>query len=327
MNKIKGLIYLNEVLNTRGKFITHTELAANIVELCGIIGTPVEVHSEVDENIVKHIVSMKDGMVSVSFESEVLSNRYFNGGWINALLTVYSILAYRKNKISLTDLSETELETYMSVTMRPFYAHNDKAHKYEHVKNVISTTKDMINYTARDYHDNLVIVAGYAHDMYSSVNRVEHHSAAGEYIRNLDINILHWIMTDEEIKLVSDAVSEHRASFKGTYSSEFSECFASGDRGVPDLDVIIRRCYQSAAKMSNNFKELNNDEIKNCSEKNRAFVKTLIHLQNKFATKGYARYPIMYTGYYFEELEVVREWCDTVTPMKLQNKLEELKLI
>lgn len=327
MNKVNGLVYLSTVLNNGSRYKTHVEIVTILNKLCKAIGIDVTIDHNLTGVKVKYIMSLKDNPKVITFETEPLVSRYYANGYMYTLLKVYSLLTYDVKLLDIKNIEYDVLEEYLKITMSDYYDKNDDAHKFNHVADVIDLTKKMISFKEEKYHDNLVLLAGYTHDMFSSVSRTDHHLEASSYVDDIERNILKWLMTDDDALLVSDAVRQHRASYKGEYNSMLSELFASGDRGVPSIDLVVTRCYESAIKMSNNFKEFDNREFKNCSDGNVAFVKTLIHLQNKFSTNGYAKLPAVYKEYFTDELVELQQWCDRITPIMLQDKLEELTLV
>ena len=171
---------------------------------------------------------------------------------------------------------------------------NSIGHGMDHVKNVM--------YRALYYNEILklnldkkeIILASLLHDMYSECSRKTHHILGHEYV----INSTHKVFEGIDRKRVAEAILEHRASYTGEYSSLLSELISSADRGEPNLNDIVNRCYISTKEF---HPEYNVDEIGNAVKK---------HLSEKFTRNGYAKYPNIYLKINQKKLDVFHDEVD-----------------
>jgi hypothetical protein len=135
-----------------------------------------------------------------------------------------------------------------------------------------------------------VIAAALCHDIAKSFGEKEHHTEGARILRESDIFNQLCLKYDLSKEMIIKAVEEHRASYKGQFSSKLSELISSADRGYPDLDIIVRRCilfYQGQGEAT--------------------LDKVVYNVKRKYA--GYAKYPTLYKTYFDRELLKFRRQC------------------
>jgi len=175
-----------------------------------------------------------------------------------------------------------------------YYENGDEAHLINHADDVCSLALE-IN---KEEDEKLVILASYIHDMFNAENRAVHNELAYEYVLEANDEFLE-NLNREELKRVAHAVLEHRASFKGEYYSSLSEIISSADRGLPNLESVVVRSMR-----------FNNGDAQNVYE----------HILDKYATRGYAKYPKVYQEIFKEPLEQFQNEADKIT-------VEEIEMI
>jgi len=109
----------------------------------------------------------------------------------------------------------------------------DDAHSYEHVWDVVKEAHRLSG------GDKEAVIAAFCHDIGCSVDRDRHH----EIGRSMALGLITYYGIDCQVAVVLDAIQEHRASWKGYYSTEVSEWVAAADRGVPDAGKHLERSY------------------------------------------------------------------------------------
>ena len=110
---------------------------------------------------------------------------------------------------------------------------------------------------------------------------------------------------------MSSAIKEHRASYKGEYSSLLSEVLAAADRGAPDLNSTIIRSSKYYLE-----REPNSD-LKTIAEN------VYKHLLEKFSRTGYMKYNAIYSSFYKKEINNMYVAIDNLNIDKVFNILIE----
>lgn len=176
----------------------------------------------------------------------------------------------------------TELKQYIEKNIFPNYEKNDLGHNLEHIKYVIdrslkfARTCDKINY------DMVYTIAAY-HDIGHHIDATNHEKISSEILQN-DTNLKKFF-NEEQIKIMADAVYDHRASLETEPRSIYGKIVSSADRNT-NIDVILKRTYEYRIKHN---PEYNLEQI---IEESRQ------HIIDKFGKKGYATEKM-----YFEDIQ------------------------
>lgn len=173
----------------------------------------------------------------------------------------------------------------------PYYNGIDEAHRIDHADKVVETGLVINEELSLNLDIKLIILAGYIHDMYTQVDRVNHHNLA--YIHTIKEVEKLWDISLMETLLIADAVKEHRASGSGNFSNILSEILSTADKGKPSLVEYVIRSYKY-----NKNKYYDDTAI---------YANILNHLQEKFGINGYAKYPQLYNKVFKDELIILKE--------------------
>lgn len=177
----------------------------------------------------------------------------------------------------------------------------DKAHGTDHIYNVLADAKK-IKGSNLSVAETLAIIF---HDAGNEVDRDDHEKIGANYF----MEIISGIKYTDTLK-VAHAIREHRASYKGKFSSPVSELLSSADRGKPDsLAYTLKRSYDYAVKHGDNHEEAINHAIK--------------HIKEKYSRNGYARIPNMYKQYYKDILIKFWDEIDNFTPEQAKRMIED----
>lgn len=172
-----------------------------------------------------------------------------------------------------------------------FYISNDDAHGIEHADEVCDLMLKMNKELSLNLDKTIIILAAYIHDIYSDdEGRAIHHQLANSYVLGIKDKILNYLSRDSKVT-IANAVKEHRASYKGEFSSVLSELLSSADRGYPNFQNIYNRALKYAK---------GNEE------------QTKLHLIDKFGREGYANFPDMYKNFFKDELELLYKEIDNL---------------
>ena len=138
-----------------------------------------------------------------------------------------------ENNVSL-DLME-----FIETNVLPRYANFDKAHNLFHVTRVINKSLTLSRQIGTDI--NMCYTIAAYHDLGLEGPRAVHHITGGKIIAS-DVRLRKWFSA-EQIKIMKEAIEDHRASASHAPRSIYGKIVAEADR-VIDGETIIRRTIQ-----------------------------------------------------------------------------------
>ena len=165
-----------------------------------------------------------------------------------------------------------DLKKYIEDKILPSYEKNDSGHNLEHINYVIKRSLKFASTIPSINLDMVYVVAAY-HDIGHYVDAKNHEKVSAEMLEN-DENLKKYF-TLEQIKTMSDAVYDHRASLEGDPRNIYGKIVSSADRNTSIISPL-KRTY------SYRIKHYPNDGIDKIIEDSRE------HLLNKFGESGYA---------------------------------------
>lgn len=183
------------------------------------------------------------------------------------------------------------LREYVQLHIIPRYSAFDKAHQADHVNMVIEQSL-LIASRMPEVDINMVYVTAAFHDL-GLVNGRENHHIDSRRILETD-EFIKSRFTPEQIRLMGEAVEDHRASRSGRPRNDYGLIVAEADRFI-DSETIIRRTVQYGLK---NYPEL---------DREGHLKRTISHLREKYGPDGY--------------LKIWLPWSDNAA------RLEKLRLI
>lgn len=178
------------------------------------------------------------------------------------------------------------------------YSLLDDKHQGEHFRLIEDTASDICWQLKLGYDDRLICLAAHLHDLFRWT-RPNHHLLAETFVLTTTHPTLGWL-TPEERRMVARACAEHRSSYKGTYTSEFSELISAAIRGRPR--PIAKRLEESITYAST-VKRLSGE---------KAELYAIAYLKKKHGKNGYARYSGIYLRAYGRELDAFRQAVDAL---------------
>lgn len=178
----------------------------------------------------------------------------------------YSIEIMLKNTPSL------DLVEFIETQILPQYAQFDKAHNMEHVTRVVRRSLELAGTTGADI-DMVYAIAAY-HDIGMSGPRAIHHITGGKILA-ADARLKRWF-TAEQIKIMREAIEDHRASASHAPRSIYGKIVAEADRDLSP-EVVFRRTVQFGLA---NYPEL---------DKEQQWKRFREHMEQKYSVHGYIR--------------------------------------
>lgn len=165
------------------------------------------------------------------------------------------------------------LVEYVERHILPQYALFDKAHREDHARMVIEQSLALAERMPEVKADMVYAVAAF-HDL-GLVNGRENHHIDSQKILLADV-FLKKLFTQEEIRLMGDAVADHRASNRNKPRNIYGLIVAEADRFI-DPETIIRRTVQYGLA---NYPEL---------DREGHYWRMLRHLVDKYGPDGYLK--------------------------------------
>lgn len=172
----------------------------------------------------------------------------------------------------MTQNPSLDLVEFIETQILPQYAHFDKAHNMEHATRVIRRSLDLARQTGADL-DMAYAIAAY-HDLGLSGPRAIHHMTSGKILMQ-DARLKRWF-SPEQLRMMKEAVEDHRASASRAPRSIYGKIVAEADRDI-DPETVIRRTIQYGLS---NYAELNEEQ---------QWQRFLQHMDEKYSTNGYIR--------------------------------------
>ncbi len=165
-----------------------------------------------------------------------------------------------------------DLMEFVEQNILPKYNAFDKAHQLSHVSRVIKNSLNLAASVGVDV-DMAYTIAAY-HDLGLSGPRAAHHILSGKILL-ADKRLKRWF-SDEQIRIMKEAVEDHRASASHTPRNIYGKIIAEADRDL-DPRVVFTRAIEYG---------LEHYPEKNCEEQWLRFV---AHMEEKYSSHGYIR--------------------------------------
>lgn len=190
-----------------------------------------------------------------------------------------------------------ELIKYIEQIVNYHYNLNDKGHGVEHAKYVINRSFEFA-YQVESINLEMVYVIAAYHDVAHHIDAKNHETISAKML--MEDKKLKDFFTDEQIKIMSEAVEDHRSSMETEPRSIYGKIVSSADRNT-SVEVTLKRCYSYNRR---HFSELKESEI---IEECRKF------LLKKFGINGYAR-----SKMFFDDKEY-KKYLDDITDLALDS--------
>ena len=165
-----------------------------------------------------------------------------------------------------------DLVEFIETQILPRYAEFDRAHNLEHVTRVIRNSLELVKSTGADI--NMVYAIAAYHDLGMSGHRADHHLRGGKILA-ADARLKKWF-SPEQLKIMKEAVEDHRASASRAPRSVYGKIVAEADRDI-DSDTVFRRTIQYGLS---NYPELDRESH---------WKRFQEHMQSKYSKDGYIK--------------------------------------
>ena len=165
-----------------------------------------------------------------------------------------------------------ELMAFIETNILPRYTQFDKAHNLTHVTRVINRSIRLAQNIGTDV--NMASAIAAYHDLGLEGPRAIHHITGGKILK-ADVRLKKWFNNDQ-IKIMKEAIEDHRASASHAPRSIFGKIIAEADRDI-EPEIVFRRTIQFGLS---HYPEL---------DKEKQWKRFLEHMDNKYSSHGYIR--------------------------------------
>ena len=165
-----------------------------------------------------------------------------------------------------------ELMAFIETNILPRYTQFDKAHNLTHVTRVINRSIRLAQNIGTDV--NMAYAIAAYHDLGLEGPRAIHHITGGKILK-ADVRLKKWFNNDQ-IKIMKEAIEDHRASASHAPRSIFGKIIAEADRDI-EPEIVFRRTIQFGLS---HYPEL---------DKEKQWKRFLEYMDNKYSSHGYIR--------------------------------------
>lgn len=197
-----------------------------------------------------------------------------------------------------------DLMEFIETEILPRYANFDQAHRLSHVNNVIKQSLDLARKIGADI--NMAYTIAAYHDLGLEGPRAIHHVTSGKILL-ADNRLRRWFST-EKIKIMKEAVEDHRASASHAPRSIYGKIVAEADRELDPMVVFKRTILYGKGHYSEMSKE---QQWKRFTE----------HLKDKYSNTGYIKLWIPGSSNE-KKLKEIRDYINN--PVKLREIFDQM---
>ena len=167
-----------------------------------------------------------------------------------------------------------ELKKYIEGNIFPEYSKNEPAHNIEHIKYVINRSFKFANTVLDINYDMVYTIAAY-HDIGHHIDSKRHEIISGE-IMSKDENLKRFF-SEEELKVIKEAIEDHRASSDHEPRSIYGKIVSTADRNIT-IEDCLSRTYTYGKKLNPSASD---EEL---------YLRAHNALIRKFGENGYAKF-------------------------------------
>lgn len=165
-----------------------------------------------------------------------------------------------------------DLMAFIEQQILPRYNAFGRSHGIQHVQRVIANALVLAERTGADI--NMVYTIAAYHDLGMSGPRAIHHITGGKILAN-DARLKRWF-SPEQIKIMKEAVEDHRASASHEPRSIYGKIVAEADRDL-DPEVVFSRAVEFGLE---HYPEL---------DEQGQWERFRKHMDEKYSSHGYIR--------------------------------------
>lgn len=167
-----------------------------------------------------------------------------------------------------------ELQKHIEKNVFPEYQKNEPAHGLDHINYVIDRSFKFAQ-TIPDINYNIVYTVAAYHDIGHHIDPKKHEIESAKIMQK--DNILKRFFSKEELKIIKEAIEDHRASSDHEPRSVYGKIVSTADRNN-SVESCLFRSYSYGKRL---HPEYSDDEL---------FDSAYEHQKKKFGENGYAKF-------------------------------------
>lgn len=207
---------------------------------------------------------------------------------------------------------DLDLMEFVEQQILPRYNAFGKSHGIGHVQRVIKNALALVSSTGAD--SNMVYVSAAYHDLGMEGPRAVHHITSGKILKT-DARLKKWF-SPKQIRIMKEAVEDHRASSSRVPRSIYGKIVAEADREL-DPEIVFSRTVLYGLE---NYPDKNKEE---------QWTRFYNHVNEKYGRTGYLRLWIPNSPN-AKKLEDIRKLLEQPTELrtvfeKLYNEIFEIQ--
>ncbi len=169
-----------------------------------------------------------------------------------------------------------KLKRHIEKDVLPIYDKNEVGHGIEHIEKVITRSFELVKENNLDVNPDIVYTVAAFHDLGHHIDPKKHEIISAEMM--MKDESLPKFFTGEELKIIKEAIEDHRASGgQGKPRSIYGEIVSSADRNTA-VEACLRRSYTYGKRLK---PDATDEEL---------FERAHFHLSEKFGVGGYAKF-------------------------------------
>lgn len=170
---------------------------------------------------------------------------------------------------------DIKVKEYIEKNIFPEYEKNEQAHGIAHIEYVIRRSFELINQNDLDVDYNMVYVIAAYHDIGHNIDRKNHEKVSAD-IMSKDKNLKDFF-DEEELRIIKEAIEDHRASNENEPRSIYGKLVSSADRNNT-VEQCLERTYTYGKRHE---PEISDKEL---------YERSFDVLNKKFGYNGYAKF-------------------------------------
>ncbi len=177
------------------------------------------------------------------------------------------------------------------------------SHGLNHIEDNLNMAEKMLAFAKEPFTDQIYAAIVFHDSGLEKYGREAHEVHSAEIAKRE----LKDLFNSKDLFLIAAAIREHRASFKGAFTSMLSDICSSADRNAPNFEASVARSFLYTSEHHPEFS----------FEEKCETVAT--HLKKKYGSNGYARFPIYYSRYYGKDLANYKRKMDGLNAIVVEG--------
>ena len=195
------------------------------------------------EKIIERYNSLKEEHPDYSLDQMLYavykSGNYDNETFAEMKPTILEALDINELSYYLKDV-DRDLISYVEENIFPQYQENDQAHGIIHILEVIRRAFALNDTFKLGLDPNMIFAIAAYHDLGKHENHKIHELIAGQ--RFIDDEHMKKFFTDEQRKIIKEAIEDHRSSKEDEPRSVYGKLISSADRNT-SIDIVFIRSF------------------------------------------------------------------------------------